>query len=35
MTFSKHEREEFIQSIYYYPDTDILKNKLGALRLFG
>ena len=29
MTFSRYDCEEFIQSIYCYPDTDVLKNKLG------
>lgn len=29
MTFSRYNCEEFVQSLYCYPDTDILKNKLG------
>lgn len=29
MTFSRYDCEEFVQSIYCYPDTDKLKNKLG------
>lgn len=28
MTFSRYDCEEFVQSIYCYPDTNILKNKL-------
>lgn len=29
MTFSRYDCEEFVQSIYCYPDTGILRNKLG------
>ena len=29
MIFSRYDCEEFVQSIYCYPYTDILKNKLG------
>lgn len=29
MKFSRYDCEEFVQSIYCYSDTDILKNKLG------
>lgn len=28
MTFSRYDCEDFVQSIYCYPDTNILKNKL-------
>jgi cell filamentation protein len=27
--FSKYDRKEITQSLYCYPDTDILKNKAG------
>ena len=31
MSFSKYERQEFVNSKYCYDDTDVLKNKLNIL----